>query len=372
VKSDLCKMFGIEFPIFAFSHCRDVAAAVSRAGGFGVLGALGFDAEQLELELRWMDEHVNGRPYGVDVVLPVVSADRRNGLGGTGDMAAELRDLIGPEHWQYATRILKENGVDAEVQPDPAMKVGLGFTEAGSTPQIEVALAHPITLLVSALGPPSADVIDQAHAQGVRVGALVGRVDQAVRGVQKGLDVIVAQSYEAGGHTGDIGGMVLIPDVVDAVSPIPVLAAGGIGSGRQMAAAMTLGAAGVWTGSVWLTTTESNTDPAIIERLLAAKATDTVRSKAMTGKPARQLRTAWTDAWDSPSSPGPLTTPLQLILHTTAMRHVPESAAPRLRGFPVGQVVGRMDRVKSSKQVVLEMVEEFIEATERQHNGLDL
>lgn len=370
MNNELCERFGIEFPIFAFTHCRDVAAAVSRAGGFGVLGALGFDAEQLEMELRWMDEHVGDRPYGVDVVLPVVSADRRNGLGGTGDMAAELRNLIDSEHWEYATRILRENGVDATVEPDPEVNAGIGFTEAGSAPQIDVALSHPIKLLVSALGPPSTAVIEQAHSHGVLVGALVGRVDQAVRNVQKGIDIIVAQSYEAGGHTGDIGGMVLIPDVVDAIAPVPVLAAGGIGSGRQMAAAMALGAAGVWTGSVWLTTTESNTDPTTMARLLAAKATDTVRSRAMTGKPARQLRTAWTDAWDSPQSPGTLTTPLQLILHTTAMRQVPDSAAERLRGFPVGQVVGRMDRVKTSKQVIMDMVEEFIAVTERQYGQI--
>src|SRR2546423_1717153 len=199
MKNRLAEMFGIEFPIFAFSHCRDVVAAVTNAGGMGVLAPL-----------------------------------------------------------------------------------------------------------ASALGPPPKAAIDQAHEQGVKVAALIGRVEQAMRDVQQGVDIIIAQGYEAGGHTGEVATMVLVPDVVDAITPVPVLAAGGIGSGRQMAAAMALGADGVWTGSIWLTTIENDYGNVITEKLLAATSTDTVRSRAFTRKPARQLRTAWTDAWGSPDSPGPL------------------------------------------------------------------
>jgi NAD(P)H-dependent flavin oxidoreductase YrpB (nitropropane dioxygenase family) len=204
----------------------------------------------------------------------------------------------------------------------------------------------------------------------VKVAALIGRTQQAVRDVQSGVDIIIAQGYEAGGHTGDIAGMVLIPDVVDAVAPTPVLAAGGIGSGRQMAAAMALGADGVWTGSIWLTVAESDMTPPIMEKLLAAGSGDTVRSRSMTGKPARQLRTAWTDAWESPESPGALPMPLQFILWSYAMRRITAADARELIGMPVGQVVSRMNKVRTAKDVVYDMVEEYIDVTERMNKAL--
>jgi NAD(P)H-dependent flavin oxidoreductase YrpB (nitropropane dioxygenase family) len=204
----------------------------------------------------------------------------------------------------------------------------------------------------------------------VKVAALIGRTQQAVRDVQTGVDIIIAQGYEAGGHTGDVAGMVLIPDVVDAVAPIPVLAAGGIGSGRQMAAAMALGADGVWTGSIWLTVAESDMTPPIREKLLAAGSTDTVRSRSMTGKPARQLRTAWTEAWDSADSPAPLPMPLQFILWSYAMRRVNAAGNRELLGMPVGQIVSRMNTVRTAKEVVYDMVEEYIDVTERMNKAL--
>jgi NAD(P)H-dependent flavin oxidoreductase YrpB (nitropropane dioxygenase family) len=178
--------------------------------------------------------------------------------------------------------------------------------------------------------------------------------------------VIVAQGTEAGGHCGEISTMVLVPEVVDAVGPdVPVLAAGGIATGRQMAAALALGAQGVWTGSMWLTTTEADTHPDAMENLLAATSRDTVRSRAMTGKPARQLRTAWTDAWEGPDSPGTLPMPLQGILHQEAGRRTQRVHAKPLIGYPVGQIVGRMNKVRPSRDLVLEMVEEWIDTTEK-------
>ncbi|MCZ7528503.1 MAG: nitronate monooxygenase family protein [Acidimicrobiia bacterium] len=370
--NELCESLGIEFPIFAFTHCRDVAAAVSRAGGMGVLGALAFSPEQLEIELSWIDEHVDGKPYGVDVVMPVKSLDRDAGLHDAKDLAEQLRAMISPDHWDYVGKILADHGIpdEAEEEPDDDSPLGrgvLGWTEATGTPLIDIALGHPIKLLASALGPPPAEAIDQAHAQGVTVAALVGRVEQAVRDVQQGVDVVIAQGYEAGGHTGDVGTMVLVPDVVDAIAPTPVLAAGGIGTGRQMAAAMALGAAGVWTGSIWLTVAESDMTPVAMEKLLAARSSDTVRSRAMTGKPARQLRTDWTEAWEAPESPGTLPMPLQFILHSHAMRRAARVGNTDLVGMPVGQIVSRMDKVRTAKQVIYDLVEEYLEVTERMH-----
>ncbi len=372
---DLAAELGIEYPIFAFSHCRDVVAAVTNAGGMGVLGALAFSPDELEMELTWIDEHVDGRPYGVDVVMPVRSLDRDEGIADTTDIGAQLRAHIPQEHWDYTDRILTEHGVDVAGGRDLEAGAGLGagvlgWTAATGAPQIDIALSHPISLLASALGPPPKAAIDQAHEQGVKVAALIGRVAQAERDVALGVDVIIAQGYEAGGHTGEVATMVLVPDVVDAVAPVPVLAAGGIGSGRQMAAAMALGAAGVWTGSIWLTVAENGTGDAVTRKLLAATSTDTVRSRAFTGKPARQLRTAWTDAWEAPDSPGTLPMPLQFILNSYATAkmgaHPPES----LVGMPVGQIVSRMDRVRSARQVVLDLVSEYVDVTERLHAGL--
>ena len=380
MRTELCEVLGIEFPIFAFTHCRDVAAAVSRAGGMGVLGALAFSPEQLEIELCWIDEHCGGKPYGVDVVMPVKSADREAGLHDERQLADQLRGMISQAHWEYVEKILADHGVPplpgeqegGAASGDPLSSGVLGWTEATGTPLIDVALAHPISLLASALGPPPKEAIDRAHDQGVKVAALIGRVEQAVRDVQKGVDIIIAQGYEAGGHTGEVASMVLVPDVVDAVAPIPVLAAGGIATGRQMAAAMALGAQGVWTGSIWLTVTEANTSDIALDKLLSATSTDTVRSRALTGKPARQLRTAWTDAWEAPESPGTLPMPLQFILNNYAMRRIQRSGNRELTGMPVGQVVSRMNDVRPSKDVIYEMVDEYIDTMNRLSTTVDV
>ena len=375
MSNPLTEMFDIEYPIFAFSHCRDVVAAVTNAGGMGVLGALAFSPEELEMELNWIDEHVGGRPYGVDVVMPVKTVDRDAGIDDVSDIGAQLRSHISQDHWDYVDKVLADHGVDVDASGELEAGAGLGagvlgWTAATGAPQIEIALSHPIALLASALGPPPKAAIDQAHSQGVKVAALIGRVEQAVRDVQLGVDIIIAQGYEAGGHTGEVASMVLIPDVVDAVD-VPVLGAGGIGSGRQMAAAMALGAAGVWTGSIWLTVAENGSSTVVTEKLLAATSTDTVRSRAYTGKPARQLRTAWTDAWEAPESPGTLPMPLQFILNSYANQKMGASPPKELVGMPVGQIVSRMDKVRSTKQVVVEMVDEYVETTTRLMAGLE-
>src|ERR687896_339796 len=329
MRTEVCETFGIEFPLFAFSHCRDVVAAVTNAGGLGVLGAVAYTPDRLEEELRWIDDHVGGRPYGVDVPVPDLSASGDAGGGG------------------------------------------LQVTRQGANELIDVALAHPIRLIASALGPPPPIMVEKARAAGIPVAALVGTVEHARRQVAAGADLIVAQGGEAGGHTGEISTMVLVPEVVDAVAPLPVLAAGGIATGRQMAAAMALGAAGVWCGSVWLTTEEAETAPTVKQKMLAATSRDTVRSRSRTGKPARQLRSAWTEEWDGPDSPGALPMPLQMIVAEGAMRPIDKAAergnegARQLANYFVGQVVGLMNTVKPARQVVYDMIEEFADAIDR-------
>jgi NAD(P)H-dependent flavin oxidoreductase YrpB (nitropropane dioxygenase family) len=362
MRTRLSDMFDIELPIFAFSHCRDVVAAVTRAGGMGVLGALSFTPDQLEIELAWLDEHVGGKPYGVDVVMPASYA-------GAGDldpetMTDQLEEMIPAAHRRFVEEVLDRYGVPP-MPEDAAPRHLLGWTHEGARPLVDIALAHPIALLANALGPPPPDVVEKAHEQGVKVAALVGTTAQAERQVAQGVDVIVAQGHEAGGHTGQVTTMVLVPEVVDAVAPTPVLAAGGIGDGRQVAAALALGAEGVWTGSVWLTTAESDMSPLVVEKLLAAHSTDTIRSRALTGKPARQLRTAWIDEWEGAGSPGTLPMPLQYMLVADAQHRIARSQHRELVGMPVGQIVGQMNQVKPAKQVVYEMVEGFVAATER-------
>ncbi len=367
MRTALCDVFGIDLPIFAFSHCRDVVAAVSRAGGMGVLGALAFSPDQLEVELRWIDEHVDSRPYGVDVVVPASSA--AGGMGGP-DLAAQLEAMIPESHRRYVAEILERYGVP-ELPPDvPRPRGLLGWTGDAARSQVEIALAHPIALLASALGPPPPEVVAHAHARGVKVAALVGTAEQARKQVAAGVDVVVAQGTEAGGHTGEIATLVLVPDVVDAVAPVPVLAAGGIGDGRQVAAVLALGAQGAWIGSIWLTTTESDVSPVVRDKLLRAGSRDTVRSRALTGKPARLLRTPWTDAWDDPSGPGALPMPLQFMLTAEAQLRIGRSGNEALAGSPVGQIVGRMNTVRSTRDVVFDLADGAVRAIERLNGQL--
>ena len=372
MRTDVCARFGVEFPLFAFSHCRDVVAAVTNAGGFGVLGAIAYSAEELDTELTWIDRQVGGRPYGVDVLVPGKIADSVREGG------ADLLDAIPAAHRDFTARLFGKYGVPGDAdglalaRAGDAGEFGRRVTAEGATALIDVALKHPIGLIASALGPPPPVMVEKARAAGVPVAALVGSVEHARRQVAAGVDLIVAQGSEAGGHTGEISTMVLVPQVVDAVAPVPVLAAGGIASGRQMAAALALGASGVWCGSVWLTTEEAETSPVVKAKMLAASSRDTVRSRSRTGKPARQLRSAWTAEWDeAPESPGALPMPLQMLLAEGAMERITRAAesgnpgARELANYFVGQVVGQLDQVKPARQVVYDMIEEFADAIER-------
>jgi NAD(P)H-dependent flavin oxidoreductase YrpB (nitropropane dioxygenase family) len=391
MRTELCDLFGIDVPIFAFSHCRDVVAAVTNAGGLGVLGALAFSPEQLELECRWIDDNVDGKPYGVDTVMPMSYAGKDEGLGKadakTGEVDADgFQNMIPDATKKWIESVLEEYEVpplpDDHATSDSGVGGGssglLGWTDGGGRNHIEVALRHPgVKLLVNALGPPPKDIIDLAHEHGVKVAALTGAVEHAQRQKQAGVDIIVAQGTEAGGHTGEIGSMVLIPDIVEAVAPTPVLGAGGIGSGRQAAAAMALGASGVWTGSVWLTVREADVSPLVKEKLFRARPKDAVRSRSLSGKPARLLRTAWTEAWEREDCPGTLPMPLQYMACSEAQTRIGLAArdegskARDLIGMPVGQVVGRMTQEMSSADVIYQFIDEFVEAVDRLQKTLD-
>ncbi len=378
MKTAITEMFGIDVPILAFSHCRDVIAAVCRAGGMGVLGAAAHSAEQLEIDLAWIEQEVGDRPYGVDLIVPAKYAGSDRG-GATLD---EIRQLIPAEHLAFVDELLERYGVP-ELPTDSRRRTGehpdgaVPFSANQADPLLEIALAHRSALIVNALGAPPAHMVERAKEEGRRVGALAGKAQHAERHVNAGVDVIIAQGAEAGGHTGEVGTMVLIPEIVDAVAPVPVLGAGGIGRGRQMAAAMALGAQGVWCGSVWLTTEEAETHPTVKQKFLAATSSDTLRSKSRTGKPARQLRSAWTDEWDNPATPQPLGMPMQPILVGEALARIDRAAhhagsgAEQLSNYFVGQIVGTMNAVKPAAQVVYDMIDEFIEAVQDLSRQLD-
>jgi len=375
MKTAITDMFGIDVPILAFTHCRDVVAAVSKAGGMGVLGAVAHSPEQLEIDLRWIEDEIGDRPYGVDLIVPAKYAGSDNG----GLTMADIVSLIPDEHRRFVNDLM----VKYDVPPLPTDEgsatsrsggdlsgTAAPFSAAQADPLLEIALAHQPRLLVNALGPPPAHMIDRVKEEGRLIGALAGKAQHAERHVAAGIDMIIAQGAEAGGHTGEVGTMVLIPEIVDAVAPVPVLGAGGIGRGRQMAAAMALGAQGVWCGSVWLTTDEAETHPVVKQKFLAATSSDTLRSRSLTGKPARQLKSAWTDEWDDPANPRPLGMPLQPILVGEARARIERasyragSGAEKLANYFVGQIVGSMNVAKPAAQVVFDMIDEFIESVQ--------
>lgn len=366
MRTELCDRFGIRYPIFVFTPSEKVAAAVSKAGGLGVLGCVRFnDADDLEDVLQWMDANTLGKPYGVDVVMPAKVP--------TEGSAVDIDKLVPQGHRDFVAKTLADLGVPPLPDDEERSEGVLGWLHSVARSHVEVALRHPIKLIANALGSPPADIIEQAHAAGVPVAALAGSAKHALRHVQNGVDIVVAQGHEAGGHTGEIGSMVLWPEIVDALAgTAPVLAAGGIGTGRQVAAALALGAQGVWMGSAFLTSAEydlGHREPGrvstIQEALLRATSADTVRRRIYTGKPARLLKTKWTEAWDAPGAPEPLPMPLQNILVSEAHQRMNESGDPDTVAMPVGQIVGRMNEIRPAADIITELVSGFEEAVER-------
>lgn len=371
MKTPLCDKLGCELPILAFSHCRDVVVEVTRAGGFGVLGASTFSPEQLEKELAWIDRHTDGKPYGVDVIIP--TAYDKQAEEQAKASAADLQRLIPQGHRDFMEGLLQAAGVpplpDGERERiEREIVDGRGnMTPDGARRLLAVALAHPqVKLVVSALGSPPPDVIEALRERGIMVGAMCGKAEHAARHMRAGVELIVAQGTEAGGHTGEIATMVLVPQVVEACgNGVAVLAAGGIARGSQIAAALALGAQGVWCGTVWLATRESELDPFEKQALFAARTEDAVRRKARTGKTVRMIRSQLSEAWEKPGAPPYLPTPLQGILYNEAHARVVRARRQDLYSFPAGQVVGMINEETSVRDVMYRMQTEYLDAVER-------
>lgn len=373
MNSPICSMLDIDFPLLAFSHCRDVVAAVSKAGGMGVFGAVGLGPDRLREELDWIDAHVDGKPYGLDLIVP----NKFEGKGQKVD-PAKIAASIPDTHTEFVNEVLAEHDIDSEGVVESRGISGhfaRNLSEDGASTSLEVGFEYPIKLVANALGVPPQVMLDLGKKHDVPVAALVGAKEHAVAQVEAGVDILVVAGGEAGGHCGDVSTMVLIPEVARAVRAMgadtPILAAGGITTGEQMAATMAMGAAGAWCGSVWLTTAEAETNPVVKEKMLAASSRDTVRSRSRTGKPSRQLRSPWTDAWESEEAPKPLPMPMQSMVSEPALKKIDKlsqsghQGAKDLATYWVGQGVGLMNQPLSSGQVVQQFKEEFADAYQR-------
>ncbi len=370
MKTAVMKMLGLEAPIFAFSHCRDVVAAVSRAGGMGVLGTTHVTPEQLDIELAWLDAHTEDRNYGVDLMFASNARQEFEGM-----TIADVDKYIPPDHRKFVDDLMRKFGVpelppgEREAIFDEYMR-GMIRTHKSAEARLEVLFRHPkARVMASALGVPPAHVTDACHERGIKVVGMVGQPKHVRRHRDAGMDIIVAAGHEAGGHVGEIAGMVLTPQVVEEAGSIPVLHAGGIARGRQIAAALALGAQGVWTGTIWLGTAEAETTPLVKEKIFAATSMDTLRSKCGTGHPARRLRSAWVEAWEAEGAPKPLPMPLQSILVNEALERMDRYQPHELVSYPAGQGVGMMQEQTDVRTVFRDLLTEFGE-TMAQLSGL--
>ncbi|HTK62860.1 MAG TPA: nitronate monooxygenase family protein [Pseudonocardia sp.] len=365
MRSRLAKACGAEYPIFAFSHCRDVVIEVSRSGGVGVLGLVRSTPEQVELDLRVISEALDGKPFGVDVLFPV---------GDIPTDKAELSARIPDEHRRFVAEIMARYNVPEGDIPDAVVAGVAGGAKATMQDGLEigeVALKYGAKVVASALGPPPPPFVDQVRESGALLFGLCGGGDQARRHVAAGADAVVAQGTEAGGHTGDLATMVVVPEVVDAISPVPVLAAGGISDGRQIAAGLALGADAVWTGSIWLGTVESELDPIVKQKLVDARSRDTLRSRCISGKTVRQLRTPWVELWEGEDAPRTLPMPLQGMLVAESQRRIFRHRVAELMGTPAGQAIGRINAIRPTREVFYDLVQGFADASSRFTDLLD-
>jgi NAD(P)H-dependent flavin oxidoreductase YrpB (nitropropane dioxygenase family) len=362
MRTAVTELFGIELPIFAFSHCRDVVVEASRAGGMGVLGAAFMTPDELEVSLKWIDEHIDGKPYGVDVVFPGTFAEL--------EAEPDPQKVLPREHREFVAELADGANIPRLPGDDAVSFMKEHAHKMNMTPQeseraLAIARRHPVKFVVGALGVPPRHIIEMCHAKGIKVGALIGSIRHAMKQKEAGTDILIAQGSEGGGHVGKVSSMVLWPQVIDAVAPIPVLAAGGIGNGRQFAAAMALGAAGVWCGSIWLGARESELSPEMKEQLFRATSEDAIVSKALTGKNCRILKSSYTDAWDRSDAPKPLTFPLQSILAGEPLRRAERAHRLDYWTYAIGQIVGDMKHETTVRQIFSDLLTEYVSAVER-------
>ncbi len=353
----LCERLGIEYPVVAFTHCKDVAVAVINAGGFAVLGEAMHVPERIQADIRWIRERIGGKPFGVDLVLPASVPEEKT--------VEDLLAMIPAEHRAFEQAIKKKYDVpDPKIAPDIHHWGGLDQKRA--LEQLEVIFDERVPVFASGLGPPLF-LLKRAHQLGMQVWGLVGRPRQARKQIAAGTDVIIAQGYDAAGHTGNIGTFSIVPQVVDAArgSSTAVLAAGGVTTGRHLAAALALGADGVWTGSLWLASRESDVNLPLKERLLEAETDDTVYSDCISGYTMRTTRCPWHDEWLAPGAPEVLKPPLQMLLSANYIQGSLDYQRKDLMTEAAGQGIHYVREMKPARQILSDLVEEALDVFDR-------
>ncbi len=354
LRTKFCELMDVEFPILAFTHCKDVVAAVVNAGGFAVLGEAMHTPEHIEEDIKWIKSRVGDKPFGIDLVLPASAPP----AGSVEELLANIPE----EHKAYAQGIKERYDVpDPKVAPD--LHQWGGLNQEMSRAQLDAVLENHPPVFVSGLGSP-AFLIEAAHERDMKIFGLVGRARQAEREIAAGVDVIIAQGYDAAGHTGNVGTFSIVPEVCAVAGDTPVIAAGGVTTGRHLAAALCLGATGVWTGTMWLACRESDSDMIIKEKLLAATADDTVYSNTVSGFPMRVTKCPWTKEWAKPEAPRVLSSPYQMLLSADYIQGANDHRRADLMFEAAGQGVRFVTEMKPARQMVFDMVEEALVALE--------
>lgn len=354
LKTPVTEMLGIKYPVFGFVHSVDVVAAICLAGGVGVYGATRDTPEEIRARLKEIREKVGDRPFGIDLVLPKGMPERNN--------REEIEQAIPAGHRDFVEGLRTKYGV----QDDGGTGARSRFvrSEEVAQRQIDAVLESDVDVFACGIGSPIA-AIREAQSMGKKVVSLVGAPKHAQRVKDAGVDIIVAQGHDAGAHTGPIGTFSLVPQIVDIAGDTPVLAAGGVVSGRHIAAAMALGAAGVWVGTAWLLTKEHNLDPVIVQKLIAAGPEDTVISRADSGKTLRQIRTAWSEEWANEGAPVPLKMPYQDILVGDILGAIQRQRVEPLMHQPAGQGIGMLNEMTTVAETMDRLVNEAESALAR-------
>ncbi|MGD9935056.1 MAG: NAD(P)H-dependent flavin oxidoreductase [Dehalococcoidia bacterium] len=347
LNSRVSDMFGVPYPIFAFAHHEDVVVEVCKAGGIGIYGGTRKTPDEIRAVLRDIRDRVGDLPFGIDLVIP-------KGMPATNNRE-EIEAQLPVEHRAFVEHLQKKYNVPTGT--GPGMRSRFVRSEETAAAQLEAVLESDANILALGIGTPVA-AVEAAKADGKTVISLVGSPRHAVHAIDGGADIIVAQGYDAGAHTGQIGTFSLVPQIVDVAGGRPVLAAGGVATGRHIAAAYALGAEGVWIGTPWLITRENHTDPVVLKKLLSARSDDTVISRADSGKTLRQVRTAWSEEWANPEAPVPLKMPFQDILVGDILGAIDQGRVEALMHSPAGQGIAYYSEETTTAEVMRLLVEE--------------
>lgn len=350
----LCERLGVRYPIFGFSHSVDVVAAIAEAGGFPVLGLAREMPDEIPAILAEVDRRLGDLPYGVDLMLPSAVPQQAS----LEALKAELPEA----HRAFVAGLRRR--LDVKPPTRPSFFTTQVRSQALFESQIEQVLDSRARGVATAIG-LNAGLIGRAKARGKITFSLVGNVRHARKALDMGVDVLVAQGYDAGGHTGPVGTMSLVPQIVALTEGRPVLAAGGIATGAQVLASLAMGAQGSWLGTLWLAARENHTPPALLQRLIASRSEDTTITRAHSGKPCRVVRSEWIDAWEIPGAPSPLPMPLQQVLTGDVFASIHEHDDARLIYEAAGQSVFAIAGETTIARQMAQLVEEMEQAWAR-------